>query len=144
MGETSRVYFIPIHEEEKERGITPTPHPNERPTVGVTAWMERRASAHCALALISIRGIVRTGWREGKCYIPRMAHPCGIQLPRHSVASVSFSTRGGAGAGGLGGWVGGWEGHNGKGVPSLPLSYDAHSLALSSAPNHSFLGLAPF
>ena len=44
------------------------PHPsNERPTVGVTAWMEQaeseRVSAHCALALISIRGIVRTGWK---------------------------------------------------------------------------------
>ena len=35
MGETSRVYFIPIHEEEETEeesggGITPTPHPNER------------------------------------------------------------------------------------------------------------------
>ena len=33
MGETSRVYFIPIHEEETEEesggGIYPTPHPNQ-------------------------------------------------------------------------------------------------------------------
>ena len=29
MGETSRVYFIPIHEEEESGGITPTPtHPS--------------------------------------------------------------------------------------------------------------------
>ena len=38
MGETSRVYFIPIHEEETEEesggGITPTPHPNERASDG--------------------------------------------------------------------------------------------------------------
>ena len=69
MGETSRVYFIPIHEEEETGesggGITPTPHPNERASDGGSDCVDG-ASAHCALALISIRGIVRTGWRERK------------------------------------------------------------------------------
>ena len=53
------------------------PHPEaaaarRRPTLGgtATASEERRAeSGHCALALISIRGIVRTGWMPwmGRC-----------------------------------------------------------------------------
>ena len=70
MGETSRVYFIPVQEEtDRPSGIIPTPasaaarRPPVRHSLGVTECVERRAEgAHCALALISIRGIVRTGW----------------------------------------------------------------------------------
>ena len=118
MGETSRVYFIPIHEEE-ETGITPTPHPNERASDGGSDCMDG-ASAHCALALISIRGIVRTGWKP--YYIPRMAHPCAF-YSFHGTLWLRFHFQPEGARAGLEGWVGGWEGHNGKGVrsrPSLP------------------------